>query len=187
LKKIILVLSIVSALGLALAAIPVLADGGHGALRVATSFSPRFPVVGEEATLNFIVSFEDGTPGAGQEVMIMMMKSEAAGHGHEGEEPAPEENQGGMAGMNHGEDENEEVPMIHLVPEEISPGVYSAKHSFEVGGRYMATVNVLGDEVDVVVPVRAAPIAWWYVGGLAGLSVLMAAMVAVVKTARRSW
>lgn len=186
-KRIIIVLlSVMAALGLALIAIPVFADGGHGALEVAFSSSPRFPVVGEEAVLTFKISFNDGTPGAGQEVMVMLMKTETGGHGHE-EEPAAAEEPGNMAGMDHGAQADEPAPMIHLMPEETSPGVYVSKHTFDVGGRYVATINVLGDEVDVVVPVRSSPIAWWYIGGLAGISALLAGVVALVKTVRREW
>ncbi len=190
LKKIVsilLILGVLAALGLVLGASPVFADGGHGALEVAFSSSPRFPVVGEEAVLTFKISFNDGTPGAGQEVMVMLMKSVAEGHGHEGEvQEAPAAGGHDMAAMDQGKEE-EEVPMIHLMPEETSPGVYVVKHTFEHGGRYLATVTVQGDEVDVVVPVRSGPIAWPYIMGLAGISALLAGVVAVVKTVRKEW
>lgn len=181
-----LLLSVLAALGFALGAGPVFADGGHGALEVAFSSSPRFPVVGEEAVLTFKISFNDGAPGAGQEVMVMLAQTAAGEHGHE-EEPAAAEEPGNMAGMDHGAQADEPAPMIHLMPEETSPGVYVAKHTFEQGGRYVATVQVLGDEVDVVVPVRSGPIAWPYIIGLAGISALLAGVVAVIKTLKREW
>lgn len=188
-----LILAVFAALGLSLIASPVFADGGHGALEVAFSASPRFPVVGEEAALTFKISFNDGTPGEKQEVMVMLAKTAAGGHGHG---PAPADAPAGdaaampanMPGMDMGGAQAAEpAPMIHLMPDETSPGVYVAKHTFDVGGRYVATVQVLGDEVDVVVPVRSGPIAWWYIIGLAGISALLAGVVAVVKTVRKEW
>ncbi len=83
--------------------------------------------------------------------------------------------------------QQEEVPTIHLMPEEASPGVYVDKVTFEHGGRYVATVNAMGEEVDIVIGVRSSPVAWWYVGGLAGLVALLAGTVAVTKTVRRTW
>ena len=197
-KRIVILLSLLSVLatlGFVLGASPVFADGGHGALEVGFSSSPRFPVVGEEAVLTFKVSFNDGAPGSGQEVMVMLNKTEAGGHEHEDANEAEAQAEADradmagmdMAGMDHGAQEEEVVPTIHLMPDEVSPGVYVAKHTFEQGGRYVATVNVLGDEVDVVVAVRSSPVAWWYVIGLAGISALLAGVVAVVKTVRREW
>lgn len=148
---------------------------GHGALEVAFSSSPRFPLVGEEAVLTFIISFNDGTPGAGQEVMVMMAKTET------------EEEQADMAGMDHGAPAEEPAPMIHLMPTETSPGVYVAKHTFEEGGEYTGTVQI-GDEVtEVTVAVRSSPIAWPFIIGLAGISALLAGVVAVIKTVRKEW
>ena len=125
----------------------------------------------------------------------MLNKTEAGGHEHEDANEAEAQAEADradmagmdMAGMDHGAQEEEVVPTIHLMPDEVSPGVYVAKHTFEQGGRYVATVNVLGDEVDVVVAVRSSPVAWWYVIGLAGISALLAGVVAVVKTVRREW
>ena len=163
-------------------------EDGHeaGEIEVAFSSSPRFPVVGEEAVLTFKIS-HNGSLEQGQEVMVMMMKSEK-GHGHEGEEEEEAPAAGGhdMAAMDQGEEE-EEVPMIHLIPEETSPGVYVAKHTFEQGGRYVATVQIEDEEADVVVAVRSSPIAWPYIIGLAGISALLAGVVAVIKTVRKEW
>ncbi len=174
-------------IGLASSATPVVAEGEHDPVfKVALSIVPRFPVVGQEAKLTFKISSMDGVALARQDVMVMLNKNETGGHGHgeaNAEEPAPA---GGHDMANMGGKE-EPVPTIHLMPNEVSPGVYVDNVTFEQGGRYVATVIAMGEEVDVVVPVRAAPIAWWFVGGLAGLSVLMAAMVAVVKTVRRTW
>ena len=191
LSILVLFLSVLAALGLALAVVPVLADGG--ALEVAFSSSPRFPVVGEEAVLTFKIS-HNGSIEQGQEVMVMLSKTAAGGHGHESannETAAPAGGGGAMPanmpGMNHGAPVAEPVPMEHLIPVETSPGVYVAKHTFEQGGKYVATVQVLDDEADVIVAVRSSPIAWPYIIGLAGISALLAGVVAVVKTVRKEW
>ena len=204
-KRIVIVLlSIFAALGITLGTGCALGgrgiageEDGHeaGALEVAFSSSPRFPVVGEDAVLTFKIS-HNGSLEQGQAVMVMLAKSAAGGHGDEDAHGGNETQAGGdpadmagmdMAGMDHGAQEEEVVPMIHLVPEETSPGVYVAKHTFEQGGRYVATVQVLDDEADVIVAVRSSPIAWPFIIGLAGISALLAGVVAVVKTVRKEW
>lgn len=188
LKRIVFLLSLLSVLatlGFVLGASPVFADGEQGALEVAFSSIPRFPVVGEEAVLTFKIS-HNGSLEQGQTVMVMLTKSAAGGHGDE-EEPAAAEEPGNMAGMDHGAPADEPAPMIHLMPEETSPGVYVAKHTFEQGGRYVATVQIGAEESDVIVAVRSSPIAWPFIIGLAGISALLAGVVAVVKTIRKEW
>ena len=192
LKDIVIVfISVLAALGLGLEAGPVFANEGHGTLEVAFSSSPRFPVAGEEAVLTFKIS-SNGTPEAGQEVMVMLAKTASGGHGH-GPAPADAGNASGamptdMPGMDMGGAQATETsPAIMLMPDEISPGVYVAKYTFEQGGRYVATVQIGDEESDVVVPVRSGPIAWPYIIGLAGISALLAGVVAVVKTVRKEW
>ena len=191
-KRIVIVfISVFTTIGLALGASSAFANEGHEALQVAFSSSPRFPVVGEEAVLTFKIS-SNGTPETGHEVMVMLTKTTAGGHGHE---PATADAPAGdaaampanMPGMDHGAQAAEPAPMIHLTPEETSPGVYVSKHTFEQGGRYVATVQIGDEESDVVVAVRSDPIAWWYIIGLAGISALLAGVVAVVKTVRKEW
>ncbi|MDO8716797.1 MAG: hypothetical protein Q7J73_08345 [Dehalococcoidales bacterium] len=199
-RIVILLLSIFTALGITLGTGCALGgnvgiedeEHGHeaGALEVAFSSSPRFPIVGKEAVLTFKIS-HNGSLEQGQEVMVMLAKSVAGGHGHE---PAPadagnasEAMPANMPGMDHGAPADEPVPMEHLMPAETSPGVYVAKHTFEQGGRYVATVQIGDEESDVVVAVRSSPIAWWYIIGLAGISALLAGVVAVVKTVRKEW
>ncbi len=199
-KRIVIVLiSIFAALGITLGTSCALGgrgvageEDGHeaGTLEVAFSSSPRFPVVGEEAVLTFKIS-HNGSLEQGQAVMVMLAKSAAGGHGDEDAHGGNETPSGGapanMAGMDHGAQADEPVPMEHLMPEETSPGVYVAKHTFEQGGKYVATVQIGDDEADVFVAVRSSPIAWPYIIGLAGISALLAGIVAVVKTVRKEW
>lgn len=189
-KKIFLLLTLLCVVAAGGVSLPVLAAGEHDPIfQVEFSSAPRFPIVGQEAELTFKISSMDGNPLAGQSVMIMIEKKDTAGHGHEedGEHEDEEAPAGGHDMANMGGGEEEPPPMIHLVPDEVSPGVYAGEVTFEQGGRYIATVNVMGEEVDVVIGVRSSPVAWWFVGGLAGLVTLLAGTVAVTKTVRRTW
>jgi hypothetical protein len=187
-KVIILILSVLAAIGIALAATVVQA---HGGLDTQFSSKPRFPIAGQTAELTFIIS-SNGTPEKGQEPMVMLAWTASGAHTH-GEAAAPVSNTtpagGSMAGMDMGGTPAtaEAPPEIMLMPVETSPGVYVANTTFTQGGRYLATVSIGDEEADIVIGVRSSAVAWGYVGMLAGLIIALAVAVAVVKTVRRTW
>ncbi len=193
-KILILSISVLAAVSIALAATSALGHGA-GTLSVSESSNPRFPIAGQQAELTFRPAFNDGTPNTGQVPMVMLQWSASGGHTH-GPAPAanantPPADQGSMAnmpGMNMGTTTAAGAPPeIMLMPVESSPGVYVANVTFTQGGRYVAVFSIGEDEVDTAIGVRSSPVAWWYVGALAGLVLVLAVIVAVVKTARRAW
>lgn len=170
-------LSTVFALGLTPGTSVALANGDdheHEADEFEVTFSsnPRFPVAGEEAELTFKVS-HDGTHEEGLMVIVALAKVEEENH-HHGEEPEEEH-------------EHEEVESAEVTAIETAPGVYVAKYTFEDGGKYQVTAYLAEEHAEFVVAVRSSPVAWPFVIGLAGVSVLLAGVVAVIKTVRKEW
>ena len=193
-KILILSISLLSAVGLALAASTAFGHGA-GSLDVSMTSNPRFPIAGQQAQLTFRPVFNDGTPNEGQTPMVMLQWTASGGHTHgpEGEAaPAPQEPAGGsMAGMDMGggapTPADGPPAEIMLMPVETSPGVYVDNVTFQQGGRYVAVFSIGDDEADNTLGVRSSPVAWWFIGMLGGLVLALAAVVAVVKTVRRAW
>jgi len=187
-KLVISFLSIFLAVGIALVATIAQA---HGELDARVSSNPRFPIAGQPVELTFTIS-NNGTPEKGQEPMVMLAWTASGGHTHE-ESAAPDANTtaagGSMAGMDMGGTPApaDTPPEVMLMPVETSPGVYVANTTFIQGGRYVATVSIGDEEADIVIGVRSSPIAWGFIGSLAGLVIALAAAVAVIKTVRRAW
>jgi hypothetical protein len=194
LKKVVIpFLSVIAVLALTLVVVSssILAHGA-GSLTVGLSSNPRFPIVGQQAELTFTPVYSDGTPNTGLAPMVMVAWTASGGH-TDGPAPATAANAtpagGSMAGMDMGGTPATAgtPPDIMLMPVETSPGVYAANITFEQGGRYVATFSSGDEEADVVVGVRSSPVSWGYVGMLAGLIIILAVSVAVVKTVRRTW
>ena len=188
------VISLFSFLGVLVLLIVVVSSSifahGAGSLTVGVSSVPRFPIAGQQAELTFTPVYDDGTPNTGLAPMVMVAWTASGGHN---DGPAPAANAtpagGSMAGMDMGgtPTPTDTPPDIMLMPVETSPGVYVANITFEQGGRYVATFSSGDEESDVVVGVRSSPVSWGYVGMLAGLVIVLAASVAVVKTVKRGW
>lgn len=170
-----MLLSVVVALWLIPGTGVVLAEEEHEhtsvEFEVSFSSSPRFPVAGEEAELTFRV-FHDGTHEEGLMVMVVLARAEEEDH-HDAEE--------------HEEEEHEEVESVEVTAIETAPGVYVAKYTFEQEGKYQVTAYLGEEHTEFVVAVRSSPVAWSFIIGLAGVSVLLAGVVAVIKTVRKEW
>jgi hypothetical protein len=189
LKKILfLFFSFFAALGLALVATSVQAHG-PGTLAVGFTSNPRFPVAGQPAEFTFTPVYNDGSPNTLLVPMVMIAWTASGGHTHGEQAVDATPAAGSMAGMNMGTTApSGGVPAeIMLMPLETTPGVYVSNVTFEQGGRYIATFSNGEDEFDIVVGVRSGSVAWWYIGVLAGVVIVLAAAVAVTKTARRTW
>ncbi len=180
-------LSTVFALGITLGAGVVLAneeDHEHtpSELEVAFSSSPRFPVVEEEAEFTFKVS-HDGTPEEGLTVAVTLVRMEV-GHGHD---EAEADNHDEAEADHHDEAENAEVGSAEITAVETAPGVYKAKYTFQDDGKYQATAYIGEEHTEFVVAVRSSPVAWSFLTGLAVVPLLLAGVVAVIKSVRRKW
>ena len=179
-RIVVMLLSVLVALGITLGAGIVLANGereqnhnpGADEYEVTFSSSPRFPVVGEEAEFTFRVS-HDGTHEEGLMVVVVLAKAEEEDHHHDAEE--------------HEEEEHEEAESAGIAAIETVPGVYAAKYTFKDGGKYQVTAQIGEEQADFVVAVRSSPIAWFFMLGLVGVSALLAGVVAVIKTVRKEW
>ena len=166
---------------------------------VTLASSPRFPVMGEEAELTFIVS-HDGTHAEGLTVMVVFAKAEEDDHHDEAaaddhdeaaaddhDEAAADDHDEAAADDHHDEIESIEVGAAEVMAIETAPGVYVAKYTFNQEGKHQVTAYLGEEQAEFTVSVRSGPVAWPFILGLVGVLVLLAGMVAIIKTVRRKW
>ncbi len=164
-----------------------------GEFEVTCWASPTFPVAGEEAELTCTV-LHDGAPEEGLAVTLLLARMEM---GHDDHEEAVVDDHHDKAVVDdhhdkavvddHEEAENTEVGSVGIAAIETDAGVYMTKYTFEQEGKYLGTTQIGEEQADFVVAVRSSPIAWFFMLGLAGVTALLAGVVAVVKTVRRRW
>ena len=204
-KRIIVVLfSVLVALGITLGTGFALAEEGDhehtsGEYEVTCGASPRFPVAGEETELTCTV-LHDGIHEEGLAVTLLLARMEMGHDDHDEavaddhDEAVADDHDEAVAddhdeavADDHDEAENTEVGSVEIAAIETTAGVYVANYTFEQEGKYLGTAQIGEEQADFVVAVRSSPIAWFFILGLVGVSTLLAGVVVVVKTVRRTW
>ncbi len=189
-RIVVILLSVLVALGITLGAGAALADEEEhedtsGEFEVTLASSPRFPVMGEEAELAFIVS-HDGSPVEGLAVTLLLARMEM-GHDDHDEAAADENHDETAADENHDEIESIEAGAAELTAVETAPGIYVAKYAFDQEGKHQVIAYLGEEQAEFAVSVRSGPVAWPFILGLVGVLVLLAGMVAIIKSVRRKW
>ncbi len=212
-------LGVLMALGITLGAGIALASGHqegnheHGAGDYEANFSsdPRFPVMGEEAELTFMVT-HDGSPVEGLTLVLGLTRGEV-GHAHGDEAAADPHDDDAVADHHddetvaddhddetvaddhddeavaddHDEADSTEAGSVEIAVIETAPGVYMAKYTFEEAGKYVGTAQIGEEPVEVGLSVRSEPVDWSFIAGLGGITLLVAGMVVVIKSVRKEW
>ena len=190
---------------------------GAGEFEVTLASSPRFPLAGEEAELTFIVSHDGSrVEGLIVTLLLARMDmghnhgsdehddeaavddhhdeaaaddhhDEAAADDHHDEAAADDHHDEAVADDHHDEAENTEVDSVSVAAIETAPGVYVAKYTFDQEGKYLGTIQIVEEQTEFELAVRSEPVDWSFIAGLGGISLLVAGMVAVIKSVRKEW
>ncbi len=185
-------LSILVAFGITLGAGVALANGENdeheaSELEMTCWSSPRFPVAGEESEVICDVS-HDESPAEGLSVNLQLVLTDLDHHGEgsddHDEAVADDHHDEAVADDNHDEAEVESVEGHAF---ETTPGIYVAKYTFEQEGKYLGTAQIGKEHTEFVVAVRSKPVAWPFLTGLAVVPLLLAGVVAMIKSIRRKW
>lgn len=172
-------------------------DRDHEAdeLEITYSWSPRFPIAGEEAEC-IITVLHDGSPVQGLPVSVTLERAEDQGHHDEGEaddHDADAETQDETGTHDdadehtEGDDADSADGTIELIATEIEPGIYVIKTAFAQNGPYSGTIQIADQQTDVAALVRSSAVAWPLLMVFAGVPALLACGIAVMKTARKRW